>query len=163
MLGHGSSQPGEADSLPTPIDLREQTTPLAVLLTQVNKVPTPCVAFGRSYGGRVVLELARMHPNLVQAFVLIAPSVTPDFVSALPATVTAKPVLLIWAADDPIVPVQNSEIVKRAFPASQFLDMGEVRPPVSERWRAHTPEMERPERFRTTVTEFLRSLDLENI
>lgn len=156
LLGHGGSRPGEADPLSNPVSVPDQVAALAALLRQETDAQRPAIAFGRSYGGRLVLELTRAHPELIRALVLIAPSVTSDFVDRLPPAVTSKPALIIWAADDPIIPpARYCEPLRRTFPAARFHGMGRLRPLAAEQWRAHTPEIERPQQFQAAVSEFL--------
>ena len=50
-------RPGEADPLSSPVSVPDQVAALAALLRQETDAQRPAIAFGRSYGGRLVLDL----------------------------------------------------------------------------------------------------------
>lgn len=157
LLGHGGSRPGPSDSLDSPVTPAEQVQALLALLA-THAPNAPVVAVGRSYGGRIVLELAAARPDLVRAFVLIAPSLPPAELAGLPPVVRARPTLLVWAQDDPVVPFPNNAGWRKAFPNLRMANAGAINPPPNERWRAHMPENERPAQVQRAVGEFLNAL-----
>lgn len=62
----------------------------------------------------------------------------------------AVPVLIVWGARDPIIPVHHGEEAHRAIPGSRF----EVFPSAK-----HFPQLEDPERFVDTLERFLAETD----
>jgi pimeloyl-ACP methyl ester carboxylesterase len=158
MLGHGESTPGGSDALESPVQRAQQVSAIAALLDAHAAGHLPCVAVGRSYGGRVVLDLASDRPDLFNALILIAPSVDESRLATLPATVTGTPTLLVWADDDPVVPAIRRPAVLKAFKHIESVDMGSIDPPADAPWKAHTPEIEKPDLFRRRVEAFLASL-----
>jgi pimeloyl-ACP methyl ester carboxylesterase len=55
------------------------------------------------------------------------------------------PVLLLWGADDPIIPVAHAHAAHEALPASELVVFDGVR---------HFPQVEAPDRFVTALEEF---------
>jgi len=157
LLGHGGSQPGPSAPLDSPVTPAEQVQALLALLDQ-QAPKAPIVIVGRSYGGRIALELATARPGRVQALILIAPSVAPAELAALSPAVRAKPVLLVWAQDDPVVPFPNHAGWREAFASLRMANAGSINPPPDQRWRAHMPENERPAQIQRAVAEFLNGL-----
>jgi pimeloyl-ACP methyl ester carboxylesterase len=158
MLGHGESVPAGTAQLDAPVKHAEQVAAIAALLDHQAADRLPCVAVGRSYGGRVVLDLAAARPDLFDALVLIAPSVGESELDKLPQSVKETPTLLVWADDDPVVPVIRRPAVLRTFAHIESVDMGSIEPPANAAWKSHMPEIEKPELFRKRVEAFLASL-----
>jgi len=158
MLGHGHSVPGGATELGAPVKRADQVAAIATLLDHHAADRLPCVAVGRSYGGRIVLDLAAARPDLFNALVLIAPSVGESELDKLPRSVKDTPTLLVWADDDPVVPVIRRPAVLKTFTQIESVDMGSIEPPANAAWKAHTPEIQKPELFRKRVEAFLASL-----
>lgn len=82
------------------VDVRDHTEDAAGLLRELNAAPA--VIIGRSYGGEVALDLLQHHPDLVNALILLEPSVlalTPD-AAAFEAMLLAQ-VRSVAAADGP--------------------------------------------------------------
>lgn len=60
------------------------------------------ILMGKSWGGGLALDVALDHPNRVRALILTAPAFMDfDRLAAL-----QPPVLLAWAEDDPVIPIQ---------------------------------------------------------
>jgi len=157
LLGHGGSRPGANDPLPAAVAPARQVQALVATLEQIAP-GAAVIAIGRSYGGRIVCDLAAARPDLVRAFVLIAPSLPVDALRALPTAVVSKPALLVWAQDDPVVPYANNSAWRQTFGNLRMFDAGTINPPANERWRAHMPENEHPAIVQRAVAEFVNGI-----
>jgi len=119
------------------------------------------ILVGRSYGGKVVVEFATKHPDLVKGLVLIAPAIESGDVSKLSPTVTAKKVLVVAAEDDPIIPFAKSSANAKAFPHGQLVSLGNVLQPdapASEKWKAHSAENVNVNEFRKAMESYVKEL-----
>lgn len=89
-------------------DLDDQVADAAGLLRALDAAPA--VVVGRSTGGLVALELARQHPNLVTALVLLEPALLSAHPDAQAAADRLRAALLDVARTDPS---RASEVVVR--------------------------------------------------
>lgn len=89
-------------------DLDEQVADAAGLLRALDAVPA--VVIGRSTGGLVAIELARQHPTVVAALVLLEPALLSAHPDAQAAADRLRAALLDVARNDP---ARASEVVIR--------------------------------------------------
>jgi pimeloyl-ACP methyl ester carboxylesterase len=158
MLGHGESQPGENDNSIDKVSPDEQVQAIKSLIQQEKKKNNidKFVLVGRSYGGSIVLRVAKELPDLIDRLILISPAAGKDLVHQVSQTV---PVMLVWAKDDPIVSSSNASAFTDYFKQCKPLIFEQVvtdqMREKKETWRAHSSENERPEEFHKAVDEFL--------
>jgi pimeloyl-ACP methyl ester carboxylesterase len=160
LLGHGDSTPGVRMPLHTAMPMLDQVEVMANYFRA--KIPSepPFIFVGRSYGGKVLMELAKRHAALVRAMVLIAPALDMDNLKQYSSTVWSKPTLLVGAEDDPLVPYSNLVTLSKSFANGKLVSMGKINPPAEEKWRAHTPENEKVEEFHKVFDSFFDGLNL---
>eukprot|EP01118_Nematostelium_gracile_P013242 TRINITY_DN4979_c0_g1_i1.p1 TRINITY_DN4979_c0_g1~~TRINITY_DN4979_c0_g1_i1.p1 ORF type:complete len:246 (-),score=53.61 TRINITY_DN4979_c0_g1_i1:33-770(-) len=160
LLGHGNSTiQNEKPSY----SVQEQADSLSQLIKQKIAPENNLIILGRSYGGRVGLELASLikkesvHPKL-NGLVFIAPSIDDAMLKNVDSSILKLPSLFIWAEDDPIVPFQRSNSIVPKFENSRLVPFGKLLKEGMEKWRAHVPENEKPEKFQDEVSSFLSKL-----
>jgi len=71
---------------------------------------------GKSWGGGAAAKFAANNPSVVKKLVLVAPApkgTTPEIVRAL-----QMPLLVLWAKDDPIVPVSGATVFQEHSPGA---------------------------------------------
>ncbi|MBE2225308.1 MAG: alpha/beta fold hydrolase [Anaerolineae bacterium] len=73
---------------------------------------------GKSWGGGVALELALDYPERVEKLLLTAPA----FQQFSLLSDIKQPVLLAWAADDPIIPIQTADEYMRGLHHCQLVE-----------------------------------------
>ena len=73
---------------------------------------------GKSWGGGVALELALDYPERVGKLLLTAPA----FQQFSLLSEIKQPVLLAWAADDPIIPIQTADEYMRGLPHCRLIE-----------------------------------------
>jgi pimeloyl-ACP methyl ester carboxylesterase len=165
MLGHGESRPGSNDKekigTPEQLDALEKLIKQEIGLSDAegHSKKLQLILIGRSYGGGVVLKLAKRlggHQK-VQGLVLIAPAVQDELVRDLPQDVLNIPTLFFWAKDDPFIAYTRYEgVCKNAFTRSSLQLWDQVAPP-HESWRGHTPELVKVEEFQTKLRSWLQN------
>ena len=67
---------------------------------------------GKSWGGAEVAEFAARHPKAAEKVVLVAPAIPNAQISATCERLNS-PLLLLWAEDDPVMPVKNGVLMKQ--------------------------------------------------
>jgi pimeloyl-ACP methyl ester carboxylesterase len=70
------------------------------------------ILMGKSWGGGIALELSLNYPQKVNKLVLTAPA----FRDLSRLQTLSQPVLLAWAKDDPVIPVQYAAEFENAIP-----------------------------------------------
>ncbi|KAH3746106.1 hypothetical protein Pelo_12484 [Pelomyxa schiedti] len=157
LLGHGDSTPGGTASESAPTD--DDVPALCALLAQVLH-EKPVVLLGRSYGGYVVSKAAAVisaqtHSHPILGIVLIAPAIGSKLTAhEVPTSLSAKPVLLIWAVDDAFVPFSNSNKVLELFKNARLVTFPAIQP-TEPTWKTHCPEVHAPAMFQQALEEFL--------
>jgi pimeloyl-ACP methyl ester carboxylesterase len=106
MPGWGKSQPWEDGSLSS--GMAEEA--VVAILDGLNQ--ESATLMGKSWGGGIALELALDFPQRVNQLVLTAPA----FRDLTRLKTLSQPVLLAWAKDDPVIPVQNAAEFESAVP-----------------------------------------------
>eukprot|EP01027_Heterolobosea_sp_BB2_P011156 GEZU01016265.1.p1 GENE.GEZU01016265.1~~GEZU01016265.1.p1 ORF type:complete len:245 (-),score=47.82 GEZU01016265.1:455-1189(-) len=173
LLGHGTSEPGEkSPEYPSPqeqVDAVEKLVHHIIDLEAAQEgIRSKYTLIGRSYGGRIVLELAkRLDPFSINAMILIAPSANENTLRDVPSD--KFPVMALWAKDDPVIPPTDARVnmFRKHFGNKFHLKL--MDPVLSEEanrkgemWRAHCPENERPDEFHAAVEEFLKQYKVIN-
>jgi pimeloyl-ACP methyl ester carboxylesterase len=105
MPGWGDSPP--VDALPL---LGERAVAVVVDILDGLQKETAAV-MGKSWGGAVAVDLALAYPQRVSKLILTAPALRE--MSRLPEV--SQPVLLVWAEDDPVIPVGNAQRIAKAL------------------------------------------------
>jgi len=160
MLGYGISIPGSKANIPYTFPANQQIFALKKFIRE--KCPKPedqIVLIGRSFGGKIALELADQLSPQIAAIILIAPPVSSDSLSRLAYKdiLVTKKVLAFWAENDPIVPFSKSQVLVEFWNDNlKLVNVGNITTPPNETWRAHCPENERAELFHSEVEEFLK-------
>jgi pimeloyl-ACP methyl ester carboxylesterase len=99
--------------------LMGETAVLATLAILDNlNVERAAAIMGKSWGGGVALELALDYPERVSKLILTAPA----FQQFSLLSEIKQPVLLAWAADDPIIPIQTADEYMRGLHHCQFVE-----------------------------------------
>lgn len=105
--------PGWGNS-PAPLAGLDQTAALAVIQGILNALSPerPAVLMGKSWGGGLALETALATPGRVSKLILTAPAFSGfDRLRHL-----RQPVLLVWAEDDPVIPIDVSHQYRATVP-----------------------------------------------
>ncbi len=131
--------PGFGES-PTCADEAGAAIELFLLFQELTHV----ILIGPSMGGRIALEFALSHPQMVTALVLAGPVGVMENVTEL-QTITA-PVLAVWGEKDTISPPENGRILLDEVPTCRL----EVYPGAS-----HPCYLDQPERWHGHLREFL--------
>ncbi len=99
--------PGWGQSTKTVREMMVGETAVLVALSILDKlnVDKAAAIMGKSWGGGVALELALTYPGRVGKLILTAPA----FQQFSLLSHIEQPVLLAWAADDPIIPIQTAD------------------------------------------------------
>jgi len=159
MLGHGAAVPGPKDQLPagqTAIPVETQVQALKKLIEEKKGEHQTLVLVGRSYGGRVVVNLANKLPNSsVHKIILIAPALREDEVLRLTPEVKNLPILFFWAEDDQTVSYARKKALVNEFPNKEVVLFGPVVQEGQEEWQAHTPESIKVEEFQNKIQAWL--------
>ncbi len=111
MPGWGRSEP----ITPAPLDRRTALDAVLAIL-DVLRPGAPAALLGKSWGGDLALGVALEHPERVSGLILTAPAFS-DF-ARLPEL--RPPVLLVWAEDDPVIPIDFVERY-RIVPSLQLI------------------------------------------
>jgi len=106
MPGWGKSQAWKAGPLSQGMAID------AVLAILAGMKQTSATIMGKSWGGGIALELALGFPQRVKKLVLTAPA----FSDLTRLQTLSQPVLLAWAKDDPVIPVQYATKFESAIP-----------------------------------------------
>ena len=105
--------PGWGQSIPLKPVSMAGDTPVAVVLSILDGLGAKtAVLMGKSWGGGVALSLALTQPQRVDKLILTAPA----FRERGKLGSVAHPVLLAWAKDDPVIPVENARPFANALP-----------------------------------------------
>jgi len=155
LLGHGESISGEsqAQSQRVPIEIQIEVLKKFSDIVLINYEKKIWV--GRSYGASVVLHFANKYPELITHLTLIAPAVSSTFVENLSDMVKSKPLMLFWAENDPIIPFSNNHFFIKHFTDSKLVNAGTITCSETEKWRRHTPEIEKKDLFLSSFLSFL--------
>lgn len=141
-------------------------------------IPTPTLLVGQSMGAYVSLKVALARPDLVRRMVLVAATAgidvvrhgardwrigardeepaPPDWVLAPPDDLTAQlhriqvPVLLVWAARDPLSPLGVARELAARLPRSSLVVLDS-----DDHWAAR----ERPDETAAVIREWARALE----
>jgi pimeloyl-ACP methyl ester carboxylesterase len=156
MLGHGHSTPGESDPLQNPVAAETQVRALQQLIVEEKADNQKLVLVGRSYGGRIVVDLAdKLGADEVHKIILIAPALREVQVRSLKKEVLAVPTLVFWAGDDTTVPYGKVKDLLDYFVAKEVVLFDQVVTEGREPWEAHTPELIKVEEFQSKVLAWL--------
>jgi len=71
------------------------------------------ILMGKSWGGGVAIHLALNYPERITHLILTAPAYQGDLAALAQLQ---QPVLLVWAEDDPVIPISFAERVAAALP-----------------------------------------------
>jgi len=157
MLGHGSSVPGASD--PTVVSAEKNVDVVSAFIQK--HVSQPVFLVGRSYGGKIAVEIAKKIPESIESLILIAPAINSNDVKSLPDKIKNQAVVVIAAEDDIVIPFENSKEVAQAFPSAKFVSAGKIiTDDKVEKWKSHTPEMVHPELLEQQVQELLKESKL---
>ena len=107
------------------------------------KIDRTAAIMGKSWGGGVALELALDYPERVGKLILTAPA----FQQFSLLGEIRQPVLLAWAADDPIIPIRTADEYMRGLHHCQFVEY---------ETGGHSAAMKNAEDFAPKIIEFLR-------
>jgi len=153
MLGHGHSVPGPSDIPDVPLE--KQVNAISAFL-ESEHVEKPVFLIGRSYGGKVALEVAKKTPNSIKSLIFIAPAISAADVQTLPEQLKVRPMLFVSAEDDPVIPHDRVKEVAKSLPLGRFHNAGKILVNETvEKWKAHCPEMVNPEQFGYEVQEIV--------
>ena len=87
-------------------------------------ITVPVALMGKSWGGGVVTRFAAEQPHRISKLVLVAPSLAPSLEErkAVVASLSTStiPVCLLWADDDPVVPVDKADAYKEVLDAGRL-------------------------------------------
>lgn len=156
LLGHGHSTPGPSDALQNPVSSEAQVRALWKLIAEKKKDQQKLVLVGRSYGGRIVMNLANtLGADQVHKIILIAPALMDDQVQGLKKEVLALPTLVFWAGDDTAVPYHRVKDLLDYFGDREVVLFEHVVSEGRQAWEAHTPELIKVEDFQNTVEAWL--------
>ncbi|MHA1414843.1 MAG: alpha/beta fold hydrolase [Candidatus Heimdallarchaeaceae archaeon] len=156
LLGHGDSISGESLAQSQRVPIETQIEVLKKFSDKVLINYEKKIWVGRSYGANVVLHFTNKYPEVVTHLSLIAPAVSSTFVENLSDTVKNKPLMLFWAENDPIVPFANNHSFLKHFSDCKLVSAGTITCYETEKWRAHTPEMEKKDLFLSSFLAFPR-------
>lgn len=135
LPGFGKSQ---ATEIPTTKWLRK-------FLTAV-EIESPVIV-SPSMSGRFSFPLATDYPEIPAALVFIAPVQVSRYLDRLAAVLC--PVLVVWGANDRLIPVEQADQLAGAFADGQKLVIEEA---------GHAAYMEKTELFHQALCEFLRKV-----
>ena len=112
--------PGWGQSTKTVSELLVGETAVLATLSILDGLGIDKVAalMGKSWGGGVALELALDYPERVGKLILTAPA----FQQFSLLSEIKQPVLLAWAADDPIIPIQTADEYVRGLHHCQLVE-----------------------------------------
>jgi len=147
LLGFGKSKPSKDEELSVGVEDLPQLEALQALLKHNELVDKKLILVGRSWGGKLALELAATHPNSIKKMILIAPAIHPEQVKKLPDSVRKVPVLLCWADGDPVIKFDRQPDIKKAFPNVQVHTFKGL--------ATHVPEHEKPDAWHKALASFL--------
>ncbi len=105
------------------------------------------VIMGASLGGKEALEYSVLNPDRIIGLILIGAVGVWMYESRL-NTISDKPALLIWGAEDSISPKENYSILLKNLRNAKLKIIGKI----------HPCYLEEPEKFNAAVQEFLASL-----
>ena len=100
-----------------------------------------------SMSGKYALPLVTGHPERFAGFVAVAPVELPRYEKALRSL--ALPTLIVWGANDAVVPVQQAEALHSWVKDSRLVILPGAR---------HPCYLDRPDEFHSALIEFVRSL-----
>jgi pimeloyl-ACP methyl ester carboxylesterase len=106
MPGWGRSAPWS----PEPMSLEEGAEVVLNILEALGK--RSAALMGKSWGGAVALQAALAYPEKVSKLILSAPA----FQQIERLKEVRQPTLLVWAEDDPVIPVSYAQIFRDALP-----------------------------------------------
>lgn len=153
MLGHGQSVPGPSDG--PAVSLEKQVDAISSFL-ESEHVEKPVFLVGRSYGGKVALEVAKKTPNSIKSLIFIAPAISVADAQTLPDQLKSRPMLFVSAEDDPVIGHDKVKEVAKSLPLGRFYNAGKILVDENvEKWKAHCPEMVNPEQFGYEVQEIV--------
>ena len=154
LLGHGSSVLGGSQVQSQRASIEIQIEALRKFNDKVLLNYEKKIWVGRSYGANVVLHFAHKYPEIVTHLSLIAPAVSSALVENICDLVKKKPLMLFWAENDPIVPFSNNHLFIKHFANCKLANAGVVSFSETEKWKAHTPEIEKKDLFLSNFLEF---------
>jgi abhydrolase domain-containing protein 14 len=120
--------------------------PDLVAFIAARKLDRPVVV-APSMSGQYALPLVTGHSERVAGFVAVAPVELPRYERALRAL--ALPTLILWGANDAVIPVQQAEALHSWVKGSRLVILNGAR---------HPCYLDRPDEFHAALIEFLRSL-----
>lgn len=137
MPGWGQSPPIHEQELSQP-----EAVNIVLSVMDTLEPVKPAVLMGKSWGGSLALEIAMSQPARISKLILTAPA----FMDFGRLSAVLSPVLLVWAEDDPVIPVAYAERY-RAIPNLKI---------VTYATGGHSAAMNNVVDFAPTAVEFLR-------
>jgi pimeloyl-ACP methyl ester carboxylesterase len=101
---------------------------------------------GVSWGGLIALELALAAPARVRRLLLVDAAHPPDAVAAGRYGALVQPTWLVWAEEDPILPLTSGQALAASLPHCELHVLG---------GRTHWPHHLHPEAFNEMAVAFL--------
>lgn len=158
LLGHGHSTPGASDALQNPVSSEAQVRALWKLIAEKKKDQQKLVLVGRSYGGRIVMNLANtLGAEQVHKIILIEPALKDDQVQGLKKEVLALPTLVFctWAGGDTTVPYHRVKGLLDYFKDKEVVLFEHVVSEGRQAQEGNTPELIKVEDFQNKVEAWL--------
>ena len=122
----------------------EQDTILKTFLTNLGLKSV--ILVGPSMGGRIAMEFAIDHPDMVRGLVLVGPVGVEENKDNLSSI--GVPTLLVWGSEDQISPLTNCDILMNSIPGAQKIII-EGAP--------HPCYLDNPDKWHAELINFLQS------
>lgn len=106
------------------------------------------------------VKLMCSYPELIDRIILIAPASSAQSIIEAQLSSLKRPVLILWADNDPTIPIANAQSFVSAFGMGQSSSAtpstvhSKSRFYIFKNLRSHIPEFERPAEFASVINEF---------